>query len=72
MPNREKSRAPSASTLLVAAKVVFVDVGGMLVAPLVANYLNTSHQHGRTTAEDYGLPDCFDDPEDVVRAGEGE
>lgn len=59
------SRAPSLSTLLVAAKVVLVDVGGTLVVPLVANYLNTSHQHGRTTAEDYDLPDCFDDPEDV-------
>lgn len=36
----------------------------MIVVPTYANYLNTSYQHGRIDMATYGLPSCFDDPDD--------
>ena len=35
----------------------------MVVGPQYANFVNTSYQHGRLRAEEYGLPSCFDDPD---------
>lgn len=35
----------------------------MVVGPQYANFVNTSYQHGRLRADEYGLPACFDDPD---------
>ena len=50
--------------VLMLLKVLFIEFG-MVLIPTYANYINTSYQHGRMKAKDYGLPDCYDDPEDI-------
>lgn len=48
---------------MILAKIIVLDIG-TTIYPTYTNYINTSYQHGRMTAKEFGLPDCFDDPED--------
>jgi hypothetical protein len=55
--------APKKMYYLMLVRVLIMNVG-MVIIPTYMNYVNTSYQHGKMKAEEFGLPDCYDDPED--------
>tara|TARA_B110000046_G_scaffold20720_4_gene19629 strand:- start:1992 stop:2819 length:828 start_codon:yes stop_codon:yes gene_type:complete len=56
----KRAFVPGKVGAFAVGKVVF-DVVNACV-PTYLNYVNASYQHGRMSARDYGLPDCYDDP----------